>query len=429
MARRATGSIVEHAGADGQTYYALRFRAYGERQYVSLGAVGREAAELRLRHTLADVERGIWQPAREPEPPPEPAAEPTFHEYAEQWWTEHEGEWSTNTRADYRWRLEQHLIPFFGESRLSQISIAEVDRYKALKLGERERCQAAKDQAEARGERYEGPPGITGPSINKTLTTLSAVLETAEERDLIGRNPARGKRRRVRVRRPRRTWLDTASQIDALLGAAGDLDAAAPSHKRVARRAMLATLVFSGLRIGELLDLRWRDVDLAAGRLRVGSAKTEAGQRDVTLLPVLRDELIALKAQQRSTRPEAYVFGTMKGGRQTESNVRNRVLAAAVRRANATLAEADENPLPDHLTPHSLRRTFASILYAIGRQPPEVMVEMGHTDPALALRIYAHAMRFDGDVKARLQALVEGADWADVGRRADQEPMPERALT
>src|SRR5205807_9301634 len=43
------------------------------------------------------------------------------------------------------------------------------------------------------------------------------------------------------------------------------------------RRAMLATLTFAGLRISELLDLEWRDVDLAAGRLRVRSAKTDAG--------------------------------------------------------------------------------------------------------------------------------------------------------
>ena len=420
MPRRPTGSIVEHEGSDGQTYYAMRFRAYGKRRYVALGPVGRDEAESRLRYTLADVERGIWQPTQAPEPPPEPEPTITFHEYAEQWWVEHEGEWSENTRADYRWRLELHLLPFFGEQELDGITIAEVDRYKAFKLGERERCQAAKASADKAGERYDGPPGITAPSINKTLTTLSAVLETAEERGLITRNSARGRRRRVRVRKPRRTWLDTASQIDALLTAAAELDKEAPSHKKVARRAMLSTLVFSGLRIGELLDLRWKDVDLAAGRLRVGRAKTEAGQRDVTLLPVLRDDLTALKASRRNAGPTAYVFGTTKGGQQSASNVRTRVLAAAVDRANDTLASAGENPLPEHLTPHSLRRTFASVLYAIGRQPPDVMVEMGHTDPSLALRIYAHAMRLDGTEQGRLQALVEGAEWADMGRRGDE---------
>jgi len=117
------------------------------------------------------------------------------------------------------------------------------------------------------------------------------------------------------------------------------------------------------------------------------------------------------------------VFGTLAGSRQSASNVRNRVLSKAVERANEKLEQAGENPLPEHLTPHSLRRTFASVLYAIGRQPPEVMAEMGHTDPGLALRIYAHVMRLDAGQKERLKALVEGADWADVGRRADEAPQ------
>jgi hypothetical protein len=67
------------------------------------------------------------------------------------------------------------------------------------------------------------------------------------------------------------------------------------------------------------------------------------------------------------------------------------------------------------LTPHGLRRSFASLLYAIGESPPVVMAEMGHTDPALALAIYAHAMRRDEGENERLRALVEGAEWAVTG--------------
>lgn len=57
----------------------------------------------------------------------------------------------------------------------------------------------------------------------------------------------------------------------------------------------------------ELLDLEWRDVDLAAGRLRVRHSKTGAGTRYVGLLPVLRDELSAHKATSANTAPNAYV--------------------------------------------------------------------------------------------------------------------------
>ena len=106
--------------------------------------------------------------------------------------------------------------------------------------------------------------------------------------------------------------------------------------------------------------------------------------------------------------PSALVFPTSTGKRISPSNVRNRVLANAVKRANERLAELGEVPLPTGLTPHSLRRTFASLLYAIGEPAPVVMQELGHTHPGLALRIYAAAMRRDDDENGRLRALIEG---------------------
>jgi hypothetical protein len=50
------------------------------------------------------------------------------------------------------------------------------------------------------------------------------------------------------------------------------------------------------------------------------------------------------------------------------------------------------------------------------------MAEMGHTDPALALKVYAQAMRRDESQQAQLRALLEGADWANMGERA-QNPL------
>ena len=170
---------------------------------------------------------------------------------------------------------------------------------------------------------------------------------------------------------------------------------------------MLATLTFAGLRLGELLSLRWRDADLGAGWLRVGEAKTDAGTRRVKIRGALRDELAGLKAREGGA-PDALVFATPTGRPHSPSNIRRRVLVKAIERANERLAEAREAPLPEGLTPHSLRRTFASLLYAIGEPAPVVMQEMGHTHPALALRIYAAAMRRDEDENERLCALVDG---------------------
>ena len=77
-------------------------------------------------------------------------------------------------------------------------------------------------------------------------------------------------------------------------------------------------------------------------------------------------------------------------------------------RANEDLARREESALPDGLTLHSLRRTYASLMFAIGRTAPEVMSQIGHTDPRLTLRVYAGIMSQDQGERDRLQALVDG---------------------
>lgn len=173
-----------------------------------------------------------------------------------------------------------------------------------------------------------------------TVTPLAAILEGAVERELIPRNPARGRKRRVRERAPRRSYLETASQITALLDAAGELDREARSDRQHLER----------------------------------------------------------------------------GGRLRPDNFRPRVLLATVKRASANLVGRELPPLPEPIAPHSLRRTFASILYAVGEDPGVVMDEMGHTDPGLALRVYRQAMRRGDDEKDRLRALVEYDHITSLGR-------------
>lgn len=112
----------------------------------------------------------------------------------------------------------------------------------------------------------------------------------------------------MKAANPRRSYLDTAEQISALLDAAGQIGADPQSHPQIEtrlmpRRAILATLIFARLRIGGTLGLGWQDVDLAVGRLRIGHAKTDAGTRDVHLLATLHDMLSALKAQRGELPP------------------------------------------------------------------------------------------------------------------------------
>jgi integrase len=208
------------------------------------------------------------------------------------------------TVEDYEWALTCHLLPFFARHRLDAITVEDVDRYRAAKVREGR---------------------LTSNVVNKTLTRLAQVLEVAVEYGYLDRNPARGRRRRLKATTPKRTWLET----------------------------------LAGLRIGELLALRWRDVDLATGKLRVGEAKTDAGRRTVDLSPALRDELAAHKARTPHAEPESLVFCTRTGQAQNRNNVRRRILLAAVERANTALSAAGEPELPEGLSPQALRHTFA----------------------------------------------------------------------
>jgi len=359
-----------------------------------------------------------------PAPTPQPARDPTFHEFASQWYESGKGEWRPKTRLDYHWQLTRHLLPFFKDHHLSQITIAEVDRYRQTKVTEARAIAADVDAGRQRREKYTDKNGVTRrrrtrglspASINKTITRLGQILEVAVEYGLIQSNPAKGRRRRLRAPAPTPVWLDSAQQINALLAAAGELDREALAtggrehHGGTAyRRALLATLVFAGLRISELTALRWRDVDLTSGRLRIRASKTDAGIRKVDLLPVLHAVLAAHKAQSADPSLNAIVFASATGTELKHSNIRRRVLDRSIALANQKFTAGGQVPLPAGLTPHKLRHTFASILVAVGVDPGSVMDQLGHTDPGFTLRVYRHGMRREPGERQQLTGLVAG---------------------
>ena len=95
--------------------------------------------------------------------------------------------------------------------------------------------------------------------------------------------------------------------------------------------------------------------------------------------------------------------------------------AATVARANANLTKAGRQPLPANLTPHDLRRTFVSLLFAIGEDLPYVMDQVGHADSRMTTGVYMKVMRRDPGQKAALRALVDGGVWDAMGRETDSE--------
>jgi integrase len=409
MPRKAIGSVIEPK--QGRAW-AIRFRAYGKRRYVALGTSDegwtREKAEKKLGHVLADVERGIWKPEA---PPPDqgPAIEPTFHEFASEWFEGVAPELRERTRIDYQWRLSNHLLPYFAKLRLSAITVEEVDRYRREKVRESKAVTAARQRQLAMPERDRKRlvRPLSNGSINKTIRLLAVVLEQAVEYGYLDRNPAKGRKRLLKEDKPTRSYLQP-DQVAALLSAAGKIDADAREGDTRRRRPLLATLTLAGLRISEALDLRWRDVNLEARRLRVAAAKTDAGVREVDLTPALQELLADYRSRSPYTQPGDLVFPTSAGRRDNPSNVRNRFLDSAAKLANVDLRAAGREPMPD-VTPHSLRRTFISLLLAAGADVPYVMAQAGHTDPKMTLGLYAQVIARKTDHGAALDGIVAAA--------------------
>jgi integrase len=438
--RPSTGQVRRHARADGLTSYSLRVRAYGQRHTVRLGTEldgwTEPRAEMELANIYAQIRAGIWQPPRPRQTDAKP--EPTFHEYASLWLRRRIAEGiAENTRKDYLWQLSSHLLPFFGAYQLSDITPQVVEAFKETKLDERARVTAAAEFGEPLRDRNGRPRrALSNTSLNKFLVLLNAILETAVRRDWLPDNPA-ARVERLRTRRRKGAILE-ADELESLIDAAAPADRRSPhtaerrrrvrelrdhdglswreiaeqlgiasstavylyrqpersrSHEDDGRRALVATLGCGGLRATEAADLDVGDIDLAHRKLHVRDSKTEAGIRDVDLTPRLADELARYLNTRNDSRPDQPAFPTRTGARRDKDNIRQRVIAPALRKANRERCAAGLPPITVHVTPHTLRRTYISLMLAAGADVPYVQAQVGHTDPKMTLEIYALVLK------------------------------------
>jgi integrase len=216
-----------------------------------------------------------------------------------------------------------------------------------------------------------------------------------------GADPA--KRARPALRTPRKREGFTLEEARAILAAA-EGEGQAP---------LFAFILYTGLRLGEALGLRWSDVDLEAGRVTVrhnrvlvgsrmveGTPKRARSVRTLALLGGAVEALRRQKAQQAEARlaageawrDEDRVFSTRDGGGLIASNV------------NRTFRRIRERAGVRNLPPHSLRHATASILLAAGVPVAVAAKMMGHS-VAMFCEIYA-------------DLLVEATH--DAARRADE---------
>jgi integrase len=131
--------------------------------------------------------------------------------------------------------------------------------------------------------------------------------------------------------------------------------------------------------------------------------KSAASERAVAMLPALHEILLAQSAERPSR--DGPAFATRNGTRQHPDNVRSRLLAGVLKRANELLVDVGEQPIA-HMTPHTLRRTFASLLAEIGVSPRRAMYLLGHTDPKFTMRVYQQVLDLGGSAPEQLERVL-----------------------
>lgn len=276
---------------------------------------------------------------------------------------------------------------------LSEITAERVDRY-------------------AHAKRREGK--LSANSVNKTLHYLSTILDLAVDYERIPRNPAKGKKRRLPGEPRRRSWVGP-EQLIALL------DASNPTF-----RPLVATLAGGGLRIGEAVALTWADVNLASGTIRVTDAKTAAGVRTVDMPYAARPLLRAARVQGPQQHGQAERSDLPQEADKGPQNIRNAQsrLKHAVKLANIELAKTGGiEPISETVTPHSLRRAYASLRLGAGDDPVYVAEQLGHTRATFSMDVYARAIkrrdRLVGEQRKQPKAFDAALEWAAMGSSAD----------
>jgi integrase len=252
------------------------------------------AARTELGNILARVRAGIWEPEAPPQRPAAAPGVPTFHEYASAWLKGKidgvlgEAPIDDNTASDYRWRLSRHRLPFFASRRMDEIDRELCLEFKAHKLQEaselRTALAAGPDLRDRRGRRVQ-PLGPS--SIRKLIDTLGSILEEAVEDGLLERNPGRGKRMKVRVPKPRRSFLEM-DELAALLDAAEDQDRLpalpVPTESGDRTRDRVATLAAAGRRPGDIaheLGLSKSTLTFHLRRLGIANREPYSGRRAI----------------------------------------------------------------------------------------------------------------------------------------------------
>jgi integrase len=296
----------------------------------------------------------------------------------------------SRTLEAHRYYLGRHILPRLGVRRVSAITVTDV-------------C-AVIDGMRA--------GGCSEKTIGNALATLHSVLRYARRQGWVVDDPIAKLEADERPRpEPRRQRVLGQQEVVRLLACATD-----------AYRPLVATALFTGMRISELLGLVWEDVNLRAGTIHVRAQlsrahrgvpavrvppKTRAAIREIPLVPQLAQLLRVHRALAPAAAAGDWVFPSQTGTPLGHRNAQRRALARAAKKAG--LEDGDWPPLRFH----DLRHTFAShLIIDLGLDIAQVSRILGHAQITTTLSVYTHLFddaRHAQDLKARMAASAFAA--------------------
>jgi integrase len=415
---RCSGHVEERRSRRDEIVFSLHLRVDGRRPRLTLGTARegwtREAAEEKLGDTLGALRAGV--PLDVLFPPPEPAdggrgEEPTLGEVMDDYLADRRGSVSRRTLDADRWAIE-HLRPYWAGRTPSEVNPQLIDRFRRRLIAEadglRERIAAGERPLEERSyrrpsdgvlvRRKQPRKPLSPRSINTLIQMLAMLLDVAMERSDVDLavNAARGRRRKIKVVQPKlRSFLEV-DQVWALLDAAAIRERRITIYRKGAYpgRVILSLLTLGGLRISELCCLERGLVNLGVDVIQTSRSKTAAGYREIDIIfAALHQDLAEHLARPTGFGRARDPFVASGNGKPlVASNIRQRVLAKVVAEGNELLRERGIPEIVE-CTPHTLRRTYISLLLAAGCDPAYVQQQVGHTDPTLTLRIYQQLLK------------------------------------
>lgn len=382
--QRVERGIVKRTTADGRTVFEIEYRDSTGRQRRRAVAGGIKAA----RVALADVKARMGRGERVS---PQPRL--TFAQAAERYLESATATLRPRTVEGYGAQLRTHLLPRWSGRRLDSLTVDDVARL-------------------IEEMRREGKRAWT---IRGALVVAGRVFEHARRRlGHAGENPVRSLERSERPasdQRERRI-LDH-SELSRLL------DAADERH-----RPAFAFAAGTGARLGEVLALRYADLDLSEGTVtfarqldRTGALvepKTRRSRRTVELPTALVNELRERRLREGAS-ADTFLFRNGVGRPFDRRNL-TRELAGAAKRAGI-------EPAPSF---HDLRHSHASAWIAAGGDLVELSARLGHSNPAITASVYSHQFevaRRSDERTARLDAIY-GSTVGAQGRSEVQRSYP-----